>query len=512
MSACVEATKPSIPVIAERRDPRSPLFSFKRTSWLTLVLLVAVILVAVIELSGLTEQVSPPDRAAAWKVCTLLVMSVVALLLLGRCIARRSLEHVEIRLRRLMCGDPGIEELDTCVPDVLKPVMGALNEYVALVYWRMRQICDQKRALDEQMRGVEAAKRGIEAIIHSLGEPVLAVDSQCRLTVANAAAGRLFGFQPADARGQAIVDLVKDAHLAALLADTRALGECRRYRQTECKIQMGESTRTYKMTISTVIDDSGTAQGQVAVFHDVTREREIDQLRTDFVSTVSHELRTPLSSIGAYVEMLLDGEAHSEVQRREFYRIIEGETQRLKRLVDNILNISRIEAGALPIHCEPVRVNDVALDVVNALAPQAEEKSLVLDFEAGEALPDLRADRDLLHQAVMNVVGNSIKYTPHGGRIRVTTALDREASRLTVTVTDNGIGIRTHDLPHVFDKFYRAKEIAGIAGGTGLGLSLVRHIVETVHHGEVCVSSKHGRGTTMSLRFPVVLPREECKS
>ena len=140
---------------------------------------------------------------------------------------------------------------------------------------------------------------------------------------------------------------------------------------------------------------------------------------------------------------------------------------------------------------------------MNALAPQAEEKSLVLNFEAQEALPDLKADRDLLHQAVMNVVGNSIKYTPSGGRVRVITALDREASRLTVTVADNGIGIRADDLPRVFDKFYRTRDSAGIAKGTGLGLNLVRHIVETVHHGEVLVTSEHGRGTTMSLRFPV---------
>ncbi|MGQ9650120.1 MAG: ATP-binding protein [Phycisphaerae bacterium] len=512
MSARAEATKLSVPVIAERRDPRGSLFSFQRTLWLTLVLLAAVTLVAVFELSGVIERMSPADWLAAWTACALLVMLAIAVLLLGRCMTQRSLEHVEIQLRSLISGTAEIQEFDACVPGSLKPVMGALNEYAALVRRRMRELSDQKCFLDEQMQAVDAAKRQIEAIIRSVGEPVLAVDSQCRLTMANAAAGRLFGFQAAESRGQAIAALVKDARLVALLSDTGALGERRRPCQTECKIRMGESTRTYKITVSTVIDDSGTTQGQVAVFHDVTRDREIDELRRDFVSTVSHELRTPLSSIGSYVEMLLDDEVHGEDQRRQFYRIIEGETQRLKRLVDNVLNISRIEAGALPIHREPVRINDVAFDVVKALAPQAEEKSLVLDFQAEEVLPDLRADRDLLHQAVMNVVGNSIKYTPSGGWIRVTTALDREASRLTITVADNGIGIPTDDLPYVFDKFYRAKEGAGVAGGTGLGLSLVRHIVETIHHGEVCVSSKHGRGTTMSLRFPVALWGEERKS
>ncbi len=503
MSACGEATKLSVPVIAKRRDPRSPLFSFRRTLWLTLVLLVAVMLVAVLELSGVTGRVSPEDRLVAWTVCALLVTLAIAVLLLGRYMTQRSLEHVEIQLHSLIRGEAQIEPFGEPVPDSLKPVMGALHEYVALVYSRTRQLCDQKRVLDHQMQMVNAARRQTEAILHSLGEPVLAIDSQGRLTMANAAAGRLFGFQPDEVRGQAIADLVKDSDLAALLAETHVVGERRRRRQMERCIGSQQCARTYKITVSAMIDESGTVQGRVAVFHDVTREREINQLKTDFVSAVSHELRTPLSSIRAYVEMLVDNEAHSEALRREFYRIIEGETQRLERLVNNILNISRIEAGVLSIHEGPVRINEVALDVVSALAPQAEEKSLVLHFDADDALPDLRADRDLLHQAVMNVVGNSIKYTPSGGQVRVATALDREASRLTLTVTDNGIGIRPNDLPRVFDKFYRAENGAGIAGGTGLGLSLVRHIVETIHRGEVYVTSEHGRGTTMSLRFPV---------
>jgi len=503
MSAHGKATELSPAIIAERHDPGSPLFSSQRTMWLTLLLLVAVTLLAVLELSGIMERVSPKDRLVTWSACALLVMLAIAVLLLGRYMNQRSLEHVEIQLRRLIRSEASIEHFGTPVPDSMKPVMSALNEYVDLVYSRMEQLCDQKRVLDHQMQVVDAAKRRTEAIIHSLGEPVLAIDSQGRLTMANAAAERLFGFQFAEAEGQPVADVVKDPCLAALLVDARIIGERRRRRQVECGIGSRERARTYKITLSTVIDESGTDSGLVAVFHDVTREREINQLKTDFVSAVSHELRTPLSSIRAYVEMLVDDEADDDAQRREFYRIIEGETQRLERLVSNILNISRIEAGALPIHREPVVINDIARDVVNALAPQAEEKSLVLNFEAQEALPDLKADRDLLHQAVMNVVGNSIKYTPSGGRVRVITALDREASRLTVTVADNGIGIRADDLPRVFDKFYRTRDSAGIAKGTGLGLNLVRHIVETVHHGEVLVTSEHGRGTTMSLRFPV---------
>ncbi len=503
MSTCHDGTTLPGLRVAKHRDPRSPLFVRNRTLWLTLVLLVAVTLLAVFELSGLMRRISPQDRLVAWTVCALLVTLAIAVLLLGRFMAQRSLEHIEIRLRELIHNDTLFEDLDTAVPDDLKPVMTALSDYVALVRDRMEQLREQGRSLDLQMRAVEAAKRHVETVIHSIRDPVLAVDSQGRLSLANNAAEEMFGFRFAATWGKPIEQMLSDASLAALLADGGAVGESGHQRQIEHSIGLPGACRTFKITLSPVTGVAGQSEGLVAVFHDVTREREIAQLKTDFVSAVSHELRTPLSGIRAYVEMLVDDEAHSESQRREFYRIIENETDRLQRLVSNILNISRIEAGALPIRRELLGINGVIRDVVNALALHAREKHLSLDFEAGEGLPCLWADRDLMHQAVMNVVSNAIKYTPRGGHVRVVSGLDAEASRLTITVTDDGIGIRPEDLPRVFDKFYRAEESAGVAKGTGLGLNFVRHIVETVHQGEIRVASEHGRGTTMSLRFPI---------
>jgi two-component system phosphate regulon sensor histidine kinase PhoR len=503
MSTCGEGTTLPGPALAKRRDPRSPLFSRHRTLWLTLVLLVAVTLLAVFELSGVMGRISPRDRLVAWTVCALLVSLAIAVLLLGRYMAQRSLEHIEIQLRELIQNDALLEQLDTAIPDDLKPVMTALNDYVALVRGRMEQLREQGRSLDLQMQAVEAAKWHVETVIHSICDPVLAVDSQGRLSLANNAAEQIFGLRFASTWSKPIEEVLNDPALVALLQDGRAIGEHRHQRQIEHLIGPPGACRTFKITLSTVIGAAGRPEGLVAVFHDVTREREISQLKTDFVSAVSHELRTPLSGIRAYVEMLVDDEAHSESQRREFYRIIENETDRLQRLVSNILNISRIEAGVLPIHRERVRINDVTRNVVAALAPQAREKSLLLDFEAGEGLPCLRADRDLLHEAVMNVIGNAIKYTPRGGHVRVVTGLHDDGSRLAVTVADNGMGIHPEDLPRVFDKFYRARGSAGAAKGTGLGLNLVRQIVETIHQGEIQVASEHGRGTTMSLRFPI---------
>lgn len=468
-------------------------------------MLAAVTLLALLELSGVMRRISAQDRLVTLTVCALLVSLAIAVLLLGRYMTQRTLQHVEARLRGLARDERILDLFDGSVPDELKPVMAALNDYVALVCDRMDALREQQRDLDRRIRQVDADKRHTETIIHSICDPVLAIDSAGCLSLANSAAERMFGFVLAESHGRPIDQIVRDAPLAALIKQANAIGDRQHRHQAEYSIGPKDAARTFNITFSTVRDEAGLPQELVAVFHDVTREREIARLKTDFVSAVSHELRTPLSGIRAYVEMLVDDEAHDESQRREFYRIIEAETDRLQRLVNNILNISRIEAGALPIHRDWLQINEVVRAVVDALAPQAGEKSLSLTFEAGSDLPGLRADRDLLHQAVMNVVGNSIKYTPSGGRVRVATGLDREVSLLTVTVADSGIGIRSEDLPRIFEKFYRTRESADLARGTGLGLNLVRHIVETVHQGEVAVTSEPGRGTTMSLRFPVRL-------
>lgn len=485
----------------EHRDPRSPLFSCQRMQRLTIVLLVVVALLATLELSGVMAKISPRDRVVAWTACALLISVAIAVMLLDRYVTQRKLEHIETHLRRLACEDRLLDPIETAVPDELKPVMTALAEYVAMVVARVDALRQQKRELDSQMQIVDAEKHRIETIMHSISDPVLAIDARGCLSLANSTAEGLFGFRLPLAQGRPIERLLDDSRLVALLTEPGS-GD-RHRRRIDHTIATCEGARTYAITLSCVLSDSGTYGGLVAVFHDITRERQIAQLKSDFVCAVSHELRTPLSSIRAYAEMLIDDEARNEEQKREFYQIIETETGRLQRLVNNILNISRIEAGALPIHREPVRINDITREVIKALAPHAEEKSLSLAFEGDATLPTLRGDRDLIHQAVMNVIGNSIKYTPTGGQVRVATSLDPKSSRLTVTIADSGIGIANDELPFIFDKFYRTREGAGAAKGTGLGLSLVRHIVETVHRGEVSVTSERGRGTTMALRFPV---------
>jgi two-component system phosphate regulon sensor histidine kinase PhoR len=241
----------------------------------------------------------------------------------------------------------------------------------------------------------------------------------------------------------------------------------------------------------------------VTVLRDVTREKEIADMKSDFVSNVSHELRTPLASINAYIEMLVDGEAPDEQARHRFYDIIQGEANRLSRLIDNILNISRIESGVVRVQREEVSLPTIVRDVMNVMMPQARSKRIGLSESLPASEASVMADKDMIYQAVVNLVSNAIKYTPEGGWVELGVSVDAEALTAELSVRDGGVGIDPKDLPHLFDKFFRVADHKKLAKGTGLGLNLVKQIVESVHGGELRVESEPGRGSAFTFGLPL---------
>jgi two-component system phosphate regulon sensor histidine kinase PhoR len=218
-------------------------------------------------------------------------------------------------------------------------------------------------------------------------------------------------------------------------------------------------------------------------------------MKNDFVSNVSHELRTPLASIKAYVEMLIDGEADDEKTKRDFYDVIQNEANRLGRLIDNILNISRIESGLIKINKQPQSLAVILKDAMEVIEPQARMKQIELKEEMTAVFYQTMADRDMLYQAVLNLLGNAVKYTHEGGTITVSATVDEAKRKVITKITDTGVGIPPKDLPFVFDKFYRAEANNRMAKGTGLGLSLVKQIIEGVHKGRIFVESHVGKGS-----------------
>lgn len=358
---------------------------------------------------------------------------------------------------------------------------------------------------EEQIRSrvLQVDKRNMEAVLNSIADAVLVTDPYGEVRLANQSAESALNFNFDPAHRRKLSEIVEDSRLLATV-DQLARSDANIPRKV-VELPMGENgdSRVYKATINAVrSQEQERLTGIVTVLHDVTREREAARLKNDFVSKVVHELRTPLSSIRAYVEMLVDGEAGSAEAALEFYKIIDSESDRLSRMIENLLNISRIEAGVIKVQKADVALTGIVKEAVDVLLPQAAEKCISLQADLPPLFYQVHADRDMLYQAVLNVASNAIKYTPDGGSVEVTSGV--EDGMAFIRISDTGMGIPADDLPRLFEKFYRVGQNKRAAKGTGLGLALVKEIIETLHHGRVTVESEVKKGTTFTLQLPVV--------
>jgi two-component system phosphate regulon sensor histidine kinase PhoR len=239
----------------------------------------------------------------------------------------------------------------------------------------------------------------------------------------------------------------------------------------------------------------------MVVFHDVTRLKKLERIRTDFVANVTHEIRTPLAAIIGYLETLQAGAIQNEQDTQRFLGIMLKQAQRLNRLVEDLMTISKVELGEAHFHFEPVSLKDIIDSVMPLLDAKAEAKRITIDNTVGEGLPSLSGDRDRLNQVFVNLLDNAIKFTPEDGRVML--AAEQKESGVVVSITDTGSGIPREEIQRLGERFYRVdKTRSRELGGTGLGLSIVKHLMQA-HGGKMEIESQLGRGTKVSLFFPV---------
>jgi signal transduction histidine kinase len=240
----------------------------------------------------------------------------------------------------------------------------------------------------------------------------------------------------------------------------------------------------------------------VIVLRDITKEVEADRSKTEFISTVSHELRTPMTSIKGYADFLAQGAVGPmEERQKHFLEVIRRNADRLSLLINDLLDISRIEAGKVRLDLRETQMSQLVEHVVESMMITAQSKGLTLTLSANADLPSVMADWDRLTQVMTNLLGNAINYTESG---QVHVSLKLEGDKVWTNIQDTGIGIPSEVLPHIFDRFYRAEDSAvQSSSGTGLGLSIVRAIVE-MHGGELLVESEPGIGSTFTFALPVL--------
>jgi two-component system phosphate regulon sensor histidine kinase PhoR len=351
------------------------------------------------------------------------------------------------------------------------------------------------RTLDKLARGLSSSLKELRGerdrmagILEGMQEGVILLDAKRRIVVLNPALREML-LLPADAIGKPLLEVVRNAELRDLFDEASRADE-----PTTQEVEIGNIKP--RRLLARVARMPGEARQLVAVFVDVTEVRRLESMRRDFVANVSHELRTPVTSIRSAAETLIDGAASDPAAAGAFIAIIDRNATRLHQLVEDLLDLSRIEARGFRLSFEAIELKPIFSQVMGLFRERASKKNVVLEERASGEVPKVRADRRALEHVLTNLIDNAVKYCGPGTHVWVSVATSAEA--VTVSVADDGPGIDERHLPRIFERFYRVD--AGRSrdvGGTGLGLSIVKHLVEAME-GTVSVESRLNQGTTFS--------------
>ncbi|MEK4059432.1 MULTISPECIES: ATP-binding protein [unclassified Paenibacillus] len=362
--------------------------------------------------------------------------------------------------------------------------------------------------LEENIRSLNHEKGHLSSVLRSMSDAVITFDIEGRIILTNPHGQKLLhAWKDLDHEQESDSELDPDAvasgdvppPLRPLFFSTLKQGSDER---SNVHVRQG----VWSVHMAPLYSE-GNIRGAVAVLRDVTEEVRLEKMRTDFVANVSHEIRTPLSMMQGYSEALLDGMASSPEESSELVQVIHDESLRMGRLVKDLLDLARMEAGHTDMAKAQVDMDELLERIYRKFSVRAKEREIHLELTKSGDIPLLKAaDEDKLEQVLTNLLDNAFRHTPAGKHITiVTSTVILEGRRyLGIEVRDEGVGIAPEDLPYIFERFYKADKarVRGESGGTGLGLAIVKNIVES-HQGQITAYSKLGEGTTFTLRLPV---------
>lgn len=353
---------------------------------------------------------------------------------------------------------------------------------------------DQLRA---QHTTLLAENAQFNTVLNTMADGVLITDSQGYVRLINPASAKLFAFTEKSALGRSFSEVVRHHQLIDLWQRCQAEGQ-----EVTAAVEVGRDL--FLQAIVTPFDKKG-AQGHLVILQDLTTVRHLQTVRRDFISNISHELRTPLASLRVIVETLQDGAWDDPETAVRFMERAADEIDLLTQMVAELLELSRIESGQVPLRLQATAVSDLLLKPLDRLQPQAKRAHLDLILDLPAALPKVLADPERVHQIVTNLLHNAIKFTPDDGKITLQAYKNEgEEDAVVIAIHDTGIGIPKEDLGRIFERFYKSDR-ARTRGrsGTGLGLAISRHMVE-LHNGRIWVKSKENKGSSFYFSLPTV--------
>jgi PAS domain S-box-containing protein len=397
--------------------------------------------------------------------------------------------------------------------DQLRLVAAAANQVGAAINNAelYRLIRDQAERLGNLLRNQQVEGTKMRSIVEGIADGVLVADADGQIILFNVACERVLGISREEIVGRPVTEFVGIYGAAGrrwIEAITQWSLDPASYRPGEFLAERLELEDQRIISVHLAPVTTGEEYlGSVSVIRDITRDVEVDRLKSEFVTNVSHELRTPMTSIKGYADILLMGAVGAlNEQQAKFVEVIKDNADRMTMLVNDLLDISRIESGKAELVRRPVHIGEVLQSVIDTLRGRIDEehKPMTLRVEAPPDLPEIVVDRERITQAIMNLAENAFSYTPAGGTVTLQARVDDERQEMVVEVTDTGMGVAPEDQPRLFDRFYRGEQaLVTATAGTGLGLSIARQLTE-MHGGRLwLVASEVGKGSTFALALPL---------
>ena len=335
-------------------------------------------------------------------------------------------------------------------------------------------------------------------VLNYMVDGVLITDSEGNVRLINPAATKLFDLSEETALSRSFAEVVRHHQLIDLWQQCQSEGQ-----EVTAAVEIGRDL--FLQAIITPFEE-GRAKGYLVILQDLTTIRHLQTVRRDFISNISHELRTPLASLRVVIETLQDSAYDDPETAAHFLDRAAGEVDVLTQMVEELLELSRIESGQVPLRLQATAVADLLLKPLDRLKPQAKRAQIDLILDLPAALPKVLADPERIHQIVSNLLHNAIKFTPEGGKITLQAHKDESENVVVISVHDTGIGIPKEDVDRVFERFYKSDRARTRGrGGTGLGLAISRHIVQ-VHNGRIWVKSKEHKGSSFYFTLPIATP------